>query len=170
MRSAAQEHRARCSAAWQSRGVVAGKGGAGGEAVGRERWRTGDMDETGKLATAESMLSSAESAAAATCLRLADAAIAQRAVPASMRGTTLSVESQEAGVSALRATCEHSTLDAMEASGIMSASPGHGSACRAGGGRRERGPAQPGAVWGDMGMRWCMDVGLEGATGQGQVM
>ena len=76
------------------------------------------------------MVRRADSAAVATCLRFADAAMEQRAVPASTRGTTLSIDSHDAGVSALRATCTHSTLDAMDASGTMSASPGQGSACR----------------------------------------
>lgn len=92
---------------------------------------TGDKEHSGKEAAADSMLSRADSAADATWRRLADAAMEQRAMPTSTSGTTLSMDRKEVGVSAERATCVHSMLDATDTSGIMSASPGHGSACTA---------------------------------------
>jgi hypothetical protein len=91
--------------------------------------RTGDREDSGRAAAADSMLSRADRAADATWRRLADAAIEQRAMPTSMSGTTLSIDRNDDGVSAERATCMHNMLEATDTSGIMSASPGHGSAC-----------------------------------------
>ena len=97
--------------------------------VQERKGRTGDREHSGRDAAADSMLSRADSAADATWRRFAEAAIEQRAMPTSTRGTTLSIDRNDVGVSAARATCVHSMLDATDTSGIMSASPGHGSAC-----------------------------------------